>query len=84
MTLAENLHFRKSASIAFDGSNANMGKKLHSNFAQTHITNRKSKHARCKKPYVPALFLLGDIFAVRMRYNLVMLGAIYLAMLGAI
>ena len=42
--------------------------------AQTHITNRKSKHARSKKPYVPALFLLGDIFAMRIRYNLVMLG----------
>ena len=41
MFLAEYLKTLLSASIAFDRSNVNMGKKLHSNFAQTLIQQKE-------------------------------------------
>ena len=72
MFLAEDFYFDKGASIVFDQSNANMGKKLHSNFAQTHITTERENKSVISE--MSSLFLLGDIFAMRMRYNLASLG----------
>ena len=43
MFLAEKLKALLNASIAYDQSNANMGKKLLSNFAQNHITSKKEQ-----------------------------------------
>ncbi len=54
MFLAENFHFDKSASIAFDYSNAN-------GLSPSPYTNRKSKHAR--KSCMSALFSVSDVFA---------------------
>ena len=55
MSLAENLHFEKSAIIAFDRSNANW-------LSPNPYTNRKSKHAR-RKSCMSALFSVSDVFA---------------------
>ena len=56
MSLVENLHFRKSASIAFDRSNANM------DYAQTLNTSKKREQIGLN-PEMSSLFSVSDVFA---------------------
>ena len=57
MSLAENLYFDKSASIAFDWSNVN-------GLSPNPYIQAERANTQGIKPYVSALFSISEVFAV--------------------